>query len=163
MKLERTREWWLAKARREGDAEVGAGVRAFDPQEEERPAMSAEETRIAFGRLVNLMRRQRGLSLEKLAAQAALDVGELVSIEDDLHYTPEPRTVFQLARTFKVSHKALMQLAGLTVAKDSVLHKEAVRFAARSESIEKLTPEESEALESFVAILSEGEDAPKTH
>ena len=162
MKLERTREWWLAKARREGDAEVGAGVRAFDPQEEERPAMmSAEETRIAFGRFVNLMRRQRGLSLEKLAAQAALDVGELVSIEDDLHYTPEPRTVFQLARTFKVSHKALMQLAGLTVAKDSVLHKEAVRFAARSESIDKLTPEESEALESFVAILSE--DAPKTH
>ena len=50
-----------------------------------------------------------------------------------------------------------MQLAGLTAANDVGLRQEAVRFAARSESVQKLTPEESSALEAFVAILSEQE------
>ncbi len=53
-----------------------------------------------------------------------------------------------------------MQLAGLSAAKDSLVRQEAVRFAARSESVEKLTKEENAALETFVAILSE-QDAKK--
>ena len=47
-----------------------------------------------------------------------------------------------------------MQLAGLA-ANDAGFRQEAVRFAARSESLERLTPEESSALEAFVAVLSE--------
>jgi hypothetical protein len=31
MKCERSKEWWLAKARREGDASIGAGLLARDP------------------------------------------------------------------------------------------------------------------------------------
>ena len=78
-------------------------------------------------------------------------------IEDDLHYVPEPRTVFKLAETFEVSQQRLMQLAGLAAANDAGLRQEAVRFAARSEAVHKLTPEESSALEVFVAVLSEQE------
>lgn len=161
MKLERSKEWWMARARREGDAVIGAGLLAFDPVPEERPAATlpaaVEETRIAFGRFVNLMRRRRGLSMEQLAQVADLDASELLVIEDDLHYVPEPRTVFKLATTFEVSQQRLMQLAGLAAANDAGFRQEAVRFAARSEAVHKLTREESSALEAFVAILSEQE------
>jgi transcriptional regulator with XRE-family HTH domain len=161
MRLERSKDWWLARARREGDAAVGAGLLAFDPAPEERPssaqAAPVEETRIAFGRFVNLMRRRRGYTMERLAEVADLDASELLAIEDDVHYVPEPRTVFKLAQTFNVSQQRLMQLAGLAAANDLGFRKEAVRFAARSESVQKLTLEEASALEAFVAILSERE------
>lgn len=159
MKLERSKEWWMARARREGDAVIGAGLLAFDPMPEERPAGASaavvEETRIAFGRFVNLMRRRCGFSMERLAQVADLDASELLVIEDDLHYVPKPRTVFKLAETFEVSQQRLMQLAGLAAANDAGFRQEAVRFAARSEAVHKLTPEESSALEAFVAVLSE--------
>lgn len=158
MKLERSKEWWMARARREGDAVIGAGLLAFDPVPEERPTAqtaAVEETRIAFGKFVNLMRRRRGFSMERLAEVADLDASELLVIEDDVHYVPEPRTVFKLAQTFEVSQRRLMQLAGLAAANDAGLRQEAVRFAARSEALQKLTPEENSALEAFVAVLSE--------
>lgn len=158
MKIERSKEWWMARARREGDAAVGAGLLAFDPVSDERPAtqaVAAEETRIAFGKFVNLMRRRRGLSMERLAEVAELDASELLVIENEVHYVPEPRTVYKLAQTFEVSQRRLMQLAGLAAANDAGLRQEAVRFAARSEAMHKLTPEENSALEAFVAVLSE--------
>lgn len=161
MRLERSKEWWLSRARREGDAVIGAGLLAFDPAPEERATSAhgaaVEETRIAFGKFVNLMRRRRGLSLERLADVADLDASELLVIEDNVHYVPEPRTVYKLAQTFDVSQRRLMQLAGLSAANDVGLRQEAVRFAARSEALQKLTPEEASALEAFVAVLSEQE------
>jgi len=161
MKIERSKEWWLGRARREGDGFIGAGMMAFDPAPEERtPASGADEGRIAFGKFVNLMRRRQGLSMEKLAEEADLDASELLVIEESAAYVPDPRTVYRLAQTFKVPQQRLMQLAGLTVANDAGLRREAVRFAARSESVQKLTPEESSALEAFVAILSEQEPRP---
>jgi len=159
MRIERTKGWWMARARREGDAVIGAGMLAFDPLPDERPETvqlaAVEETRIAFGKFVNLMRRRRGFSMEELARAADLDASELLVIEDDVHYVPGPRTVYKLAETFAVSQRLLMQLAGLAAANDVGFRQEAVRFAARSESVQKLTPEESAALEAFVAVLSE--------
>lgn len=158
MKFERNKEWWLAKARAEGDAFIGAGALAFDPQPE--PASTAaaasptEDLRLAFGRFIRLMRRERGLSVEKLAETAALDLGELVSIEENLDFHPEPRTVYQLARTFDVPQQRLMQLAGLTAARDAGFSTEAVRFAARSESTQRLSREEKAALDAFLQVLS---------
>lgn len=155
MKLQRSKEWWIDRARREGDAVVGAGLVARDPAPESRSLAAGEETRIAFGRFVHLMRRRRGYSMEQLAERADLEPSELLVIEDDVHYVPGPRTVYKLAETFEVPQQRLMQLAGLAAANDAGLAREAVRFAARSESIEKLTAEESAALEAFVAVLSE--------
>lgn len=159
MRFERSKDWWMARARREGDVAMGAGLLAFDPALEKRPSSEqtsfVEETRIAFGKFVNLMRRRRGFSMERLAKEAELDTSELLVIEDDVHYVPEPRTVFKLAQAFDVPQRGLMELAGLLVGTDSNFRNEAVRFAARSESVQKLTPEESSALEAFIAVLSE--------
>ncbi len=156
MRFERSKDWWLSRARREGDCAISAGMLARDPAYEERTG-TMDEARIAFGRFVNLMRRRRGLSMEKLAQEAELDASELLVIEESLNYTPEPRTVYRLAQTFGVPQRSLMVLAGLTVANDRGLRQEAVRFAARSESVQKLTPEESSALDAFVAVLSRQE------
>jgi transcriptional regulator with XRE-family HTH domain len=157
MKLERSREWWLVRARREGDAAIGAGILARDPMPDQKPvsaAANAEETRIAFGKFVNLMRRRQGLTIEGLAEEADLDVSDLLIIEDHLEYIPDPRTIYKLAQTFDVSQQRLMQLAGLAVANDAGFRQEAVRFAARSEAVQKLNLEEASALEAFIAVLS---------
>lgn len=101
------------------------------------------------------MRRSKHLTVEKLADDADVEISELVSIEEDAHYKAELRTVYQLAEFFDVQKSGLLQVAGLTVPKDTRLVDEAVRFAARSEPVAELTREERAALDAFVAVLSE--------
>ena len=162
MRIVRSKEWWLAKARSEGSSEVGAGLHSLVPQMSTTASPAAsEETRVAFGKFINLMRRQRRLSVEKLAQVADVDVADVVNIEDDLNYLPDARTVYRLAETFSVPQQHLMQLAGLAVTPDESFREQAVRFAARSESMQKLSPEESAALAAFVSILSKRDDEKK--
>jgi HTH-type transcriptional regulator, competence development regulator len=160
MKIERSREWWLKRAREE-DISLGAGSLALGPAPEDAriktATVPAEETRIVFGIFVKLMRRRLSLTMEKLAQVADIDARELLIIEDDVRYVPGPRTVYQLATAFKVPQRSLMKLAGLSASNDDVFRQEAVRFAARSEAVQRLTPEENAALEAFVAVLSNQE------
>lgn len=157
MKIDIDKDWCLRMAALEGDAVIGAGSRAIDPDFEGDVAHSTakEETGVAFGRFVRLMRRQRQLTLERLADDADIEIGELVLIEDDPHHKPDTRSVYQLAQTFGVPASSLLQVAGRTVPRDDRLIQEAVRFAARSEPIVALTQEERVALDAFVAVLSE--------
>ena len=161
MKVDIDKEWCMRMAQLEGDAEIGAGRMAFDPvfDGESVPveASGEEGLSIAFSRFITLMRRRRGITIEKLADDADVDVTDLVQIESDPHHKPELRTTYQLANYFEVSQSSLMQVAGLTAPKDARLFDEGVRFAARSEPTAELTPEEDAALEAFVAVLSEQE------
>jgi transcriptional regulator with XRE-family HTH domain len=156
MKFELTREQARKIATLEGDAVVGAGSPAFTEGEQAGISVvdCTSELRLAFGRFVALMRRNRRMTAEKLADQADIDLSELLSIEQDPHYVPEPRTVYQLANCFKVPEGRLMELAGLAIVRDVGFAQEAVRFAARSESIAKLTEEERSALEEFITLIS---------
>jgi transcriptional regulator with XRE-family HTH domain len=157
-KIALTKEWCMNASEREAHAEVGAGLLALESSPEAlagSPQPDVDESRIAFGRFVQLMRRKRGLTLEDLETKADIDLGELVSIEEGIPHVPEPRTIYQLAQFFKVPSKGLLQLSGLSKARDARFEHEAVRFAARSESVEKLTDEEAAALERFIAVLSE--------
>lgn len=155
MRFQIPKEWCIRMAALEGDAEIGAGAAAADPvfDGEAVPAFQ-EEPSVPFSRFVRLMRRSRGLSVEKLADDAEVDIGELVGIEEDAHHKPEVRTVYQLANFFGVPRANLLQVAGLTAPRDDYLIEEAVRFAARSEPVVALTKEERAALEAFVAVLS---------
>lgn len=159
MRIDVSKEWCARMAQLEADAEIGAGLLAIDPVfDGEAAAALTEETEganVAFGRFIRLMRRSRQLSVEKLADDADVEISELVSIEEDAHYKPDLRTVYQLAEFFKVQQAGLLQIAGLTVPKDTRLVDEAVRFAARSEPVTELTREERAALDAFVAVLSE--------
>lgn len=156
MKIEVSKDWCLRMAQREGDAEIGAGRLAIDPVfDGEHIPTDVEGPNVAFGRFVNLMRRQQGMSLEQLAVDADVDMADLVEVESDPYHRPELRTACQLASYFKVPQAGLMQVAGLAAPKDARLFDEGVRFAARSKSTAELTPEEGAALEAFVAVLSE--------
>ena len=158
MKLNISKEWCLRMANFEGDAEIGAGFLASDAAlATESGTAGAESDRganLAFGRFVRLMRYRRGVSIQKLAEDADVDLADLLEIESNPRHKPELRTAYQLARYFDVPQSNLMQVAGLTTLKDVQLQDEAVRFAARSEPTSKLTPEEGAALEAFVVALN---------
>ncbi len=162
MKIEFTKEWCLRMAQFEAetdsDFEVGAPHRAPEALAETHTNDLSQSSNIVFGRFVRLMRRHQHLTLEKLAQDARIEISELVEIEEDTRHSPDPRTVYQLATHFKVPMPQMLQLAGLTVAKDSRLIDEAIRFAARSESVEALNEVERAALEAFVSVLSERKD-----
>lgn len=150
------REW----LRRHADAEdrcvsVSVGGLVSD-MEMLKPLAEAETvTRVAFSLLVRLTRRSHGMTPERLAEAADLDLAEVVSIETGEELLPEPRTVFKLAKALKLPEGGLMELAGLVRRHDARLESAAVRFAARSESMERLTKEEEAALREFVRTLSE--------
>jgi transcriptional regulator with XRE-family HTH domain len=109
----------------------------------------------AFAKLVGLRRRDMRLTVEQLAERAEVDVAEVVSIELGQLDQPEPRTVFKLAGALKLPAQKLMQVSGLAVPRDTRFNDAVVRFAARSEPIEKLSKEEHAALEEFVRFLAE--------
>jgi HTH-type transcriptional regulator, competence development regulator len=154
MKLTLTKEWFLRRVALEGDVDIAAGLPARHPSLDEEHPDAPGDTRLALGPLVQLTRRKNRMSMEKLAEDARVDLAEVVSIERDPSFRPEPRTVYQLAQVLKLPSKGLLQLSGNTVVKDEHFREEAVRFAARSGPIERLTPEEKRVLEEYVAFLS---------
>ena len=116
-------------------------------------SLRAEETRLVFGRFVNVARRRCGLTIEKLADDADIEVGELLSIEEDPHYEPDLRTVWGLSNAFDLPQAALMKLAGLAIPKDNQWLDEAVRYAARSAPIKDLTSDEQAFHDAVVSVL----------
>lgn len=111
----------------------------------------------AFGRLIEFARREQGLSVEKLAELADVDLAALVGIENDEKALPEVRTVYQLAQALGLPANKMMELAGLAQPRPD-LRMAALRFAARSEPTSKLTPDEREVFEEFVKVLAEASD-----
>jgi len=163
MKMNLSKEWLRQRAALDDKAEVSAGTLDLDRLPAMRPsnvismqaAAEAESPNPAFGRLINLWRRKKGFRIEVLADKARIDVSELIEIERNLNFVPEPRTVYQLAKTLDLPSERMLELSGNLLLRDSSLGKEAVRFAARSESVEKLSKDEQMALEEFVKFLSE--------
>ena len=113
----------------------------------------AEPTRVAFGTLISFRRRALKLSLENLAERARIELDELLRIEDDPTYVPEPRTVHQLAGELKLPTPQLLILSGNASSQNMQLNRAALKFAARSRAVEKLNREETEALNEFVKVL----------
>lgn len=163
MKINLSKEWLRRRAALDEKADVSAGTLDLNRLRETRASKiesiqssaDADSPNPAFGLLVNLWRRNKGMRIEVLADKARIEVAELIEIERNLSYVPEPRTVYQLARTLDLPSERMMQLSGNLLVRDSNLGQEAVRFAARSDSVEKLSKDEQRALEEFVKFLSE--------
>lgn len=136
---------------------VGGLTSTLDPtcQTELTGTQNLETTKTAFARLLQLARRERRWTLEKLAEKADVDLVELFKIETDEAFTPNLRTVHQLASVLSLPVQKLMVLAGLLQIKDVRLQQASVRFAARSEPIGNVSPEEHAALEEYVKFLNE--------
>jgi transcriptional regulator with XRE-family HTH domain len=120
----------------------------------DRTAGATSQTPVrVFGSLIQLLRREKSLTLEKLAEKARVDINELINIEQDPDYEPRPRTVHQLAGVLGLPKRTLVKLSNLTHVHDDELNVAAVRFAARSSTMVELSREERRALAEFVYFL----------
>ncbi|WP_421794282.1 helix-turn-helix domain-containing protein [Hydrocarboniphaga effusa] len=138
----------------EGDATIVAGARAKTLLPHQEPS-AAQTPPGALGKLVQLMRRDRHLSIAVLAEKADVELSDLQGIEHNPLHKAEPRTIYQLADFFGMPKKKLLQLSGLTAANDSHLVSEALRFAASSDPSAELSHDERAALQAFIAVLLE--------
>ncbi len=159
MKLELNREWFEDRINSEDNCEIGAGGAASEPIAGAKIRLSQHPEddfveMYAFGALVELLRRDRMLSIEELAAKARVTAVELLNIENDPKYVPKPRTVHQLAEFFEIPQRSLLKLANVTTVHNDRLRDAAVRFAASSSQVMKLNREERVALTEFVEFLS---------
>ena len=157
MTFDISKAWCRNAGSREEGLDIGAGVIAADPMFTHEPGddESPEASRMALGRFINLMRRDQGLSIEALAEKADIEIGELFSLENNAAHLPDVRTLYQLSEIFGVSQEKLMGLSGLTHANDADYVGEAVRYAAKSASVEVLTEDEHAILNGLISVLSE--------
>lgn len=109
----------------------------------------------AFGVLVRQLRRQKQWTVDELAQRARVDAEDLRQIERDPQYRPRPRVVHQLAAVFGMPERSLMKLSGATITQDNGFQEEAMRFAAKSDDLSKLSRDEQRALNDYVKYLIE--------
>ncbi len=157
MKGKRSHSEWL---KRMADAEnscdaVTTGGLASDLR---MPLPTKLEMPPVFGLLIKFARRERQMSVEKLAKKADVDLSELIAIERKEEVIPTPRTVFQLAKTLHLSMRKLMVISGLAETRDEAISQAVLRFAARSEPTAQLSKEEREAYEEFIKVLVDTSD-----
>ena len=151
---------WLQRmaAAEERCPSISVGGLAVDlglyPRRPARSDLANVNAATALAKLVELWRRQQRLTVEEFAKRSNLTEAEVVGIESG-EFVPEPRALFQVSQVIPVSYDKLMHVAGHVRQPDERLSNGAVRFAARSESMEKLTRQEEEALHDFVNLLAQ--------
>src|SRR5690606_25662564 len=142
---ENLRAWSRRMAQLELGQEIRAGSFGFEdvPARVESEAIpnAGLESNVIFAKFVDLMRRKRGLTGEELAETCNVEVSEASGLKDRSAPQLEPRTVYPLSNCFNLSVSKMMQLAGLKTVEDTSLATSALRFAARSKSMESLTKE----------------------
>lgn len=158
MKTMNTDPAWLKRmAELEDGSFVSVGGWVTALAEAEAPARMFQPTRSAFSRLVQLARRERNMTVERLAEESGIRLADLLRIEQDEHYTPTPRVVYRVAQCFSLPETELMALAGLLEVSDNEFSDAALKFAARSAPVQELTREEHAALQEFVRYLTHRE------
>jgi HTH-type transcriptional regulator, competence development regulator len=159
MKLQLSPAWYEREIQNEEHLHVTAGSSRIDPLLEEarmhRAALAPRAgTTLAFGRLINLQRRHEQMSLEALAEKADVALDDLINIERCEEVRLEPHTVHKIGIALNLPMPKLLQLSGLLDTEDREFREAALRFAARSEPVEKLSREEDQALSEFVQFLA---------
>ena len=155
MKMNTDEAWLLKKAAQEDGCLVSVGGLVDALQQAEPPSSNVIPMKHAFARFTQLARRDRSLSLETFAENVGVDLIELFKIETEEHYRPAIQTVHKIAEFLKVPEVKLMALAGLLQVEDAQFQTAALKFAARSVPVEKLTREEHSDLDGIVRILRE--------
>lgn len=137
-----------------GGVSVGGLARDLDMLSSMRmPPASSSIGSHAVARLIQLWRRRARLDVVKLADQAGLTPEEVFAAEQG-DRTPEPRVLHALSEVLDVSYDKLLHLAGHTKDRDEAMETAAVRFAASSDSVADLSPQDEEALHRFISLLA---------
>jgi transcriptional regulator with XRE-family HTH domain len=107
---------------------------------------------VVISRLVQLARREARQSPEQFAKQTSLSLEELQAIEAATR-VPEPRVLYSISEALDISYQKLLTLAGHRKQRDNSLEREALKFAASSAPMDKLSKTEAEALHDFLSLL----------
>ncbi|HEV3440170.1 MAG TPA: helix-turn-helix transcriptional regulator [Gemmata sp.] len=127
----------------------GLGVRlAALKAEDRRPELAA------VGKAVELMRRERGLSTEKLALRAHVTEDALFDLERGLRM-PNTRDVIRLVCVvLDIPADKLIAAAGLSGSPDPTLTSAAMRLASQAKMPEILSAPEHAALNEFMGAIA---------
>ncbi len=111
-----------------------------------------ETGRIPFGQFLQLLRRRKKLTVDGLSQKIGIDRHELAIMEQS-NNAPEPIILKHLSEFYKVPLQQMLKVAGVIRDLDDRFIEHTSRFAAKSESFDKLTSEEKKALDEFVTFL----------
>jgi len=111
-----------------------------------------------FQRIIRDLRLKAGLSVDRLAKKLGIDREEIIQMERDSNYHPSPLTLFTLSKFYNIPQRNLAMLAGAITSCSDDIRQEASRFAACSESFQKLDNDEKKALDEFVSFLKSKTD-----
>lgn len=165
MKLELSQEWYereLLKDEMNPAPSVTAGqadtinLLTLDTYCNVIPFSYNDTNTFALSRFVTFARRAKGWNIEMLAIKAEINLEEALLLEHEDITHVAPRTITQVAKVLDLPVKKLMALAGLVPLDDRNFKAATLQFAARSESVTKLTDSERIAYEDFIKILKEG-------
>jgi transcriptional regulator with XRE-family HTH domain len=113
---------------------------------------TAAQQRIDFHLFLQLLRRRKGLTIDDLVQETGIDHDELVSMERG-GTVPEPLVLDRLSSFYDVPRNQMLRLAGVVRDVDEDFLEHASRFAAQSESFDKLTREERKAVDDYLGFL----------
>ncbi len=109
--------------------------------------------RYAFQVTLKNLRRAKGLTVEQLAKKTGIDHDEVLAMERNDGYRPQPYTLHILSKFYGIPDERLAALAGAFREIPEDIRESATRYAAQSESFAKLTKQERRALDEFVDAL----------
>lgn len=157
MPIERSREWWLARIDAEPDVPIGAasGLADAEPRAGDGETAVGAPAAPSFSEFVHLLRRREGLSVDRFAEAVDIELSDAQAIEEDPFYRVDARTVWAIARTYQLPQGPLNEMAGVVVANDVEAFLDRHRYAARSELVTALSPEEVALLDVVVSVIGD--------
>lgn len=168
-----TNAWLRRRIERDPDVDTDAGLPITKPEVlqafvgEKRAARTVKVTAaresLVLETLLRQLRRRDGVDVSRLAAAIRVPEEELSAIERDRTFMPKPRTIHQLALHYKIPPRALLKLSAAAEKRDRELDEVAVRFAASSDGVLKLTRDEEKRLNDFVKYLRKYKECASDH
>ncbi len=157
-----TRDWLMKAVGLEGDCDISAGpvmpvVEVNSPASTALVEVKREKVHEAFSILMRQLRLDQKMTVEELAHRIEVEPEQLHRIERHVGFKPPPRTLHRLAEWHRLPLNAVIQMAGGVKKMNRSLEESVLCFAAKSESFERLNPDEKRLLNEFVQCLREQE------
>jgi transcriptional regulator with XRE-family HTH domain len=111
---------------------------------------------MAIGKLVELRRREKGLTIEELRHEANVTESALIDLERGLRLPNTRDVICLLARFLELPADKLLAAAGLNGDPDPALSSAVLRFARQATAPERLSPPEHKALGEVLQVLAAG-------
>lgn len=108
---------------------------------------------IALGKLIELKRRETGLTIDRLAESAHVTVCEVMNLERGLGEGVDSAVLQSVASALHLPPQKLATMLGSRAPEARPIQEAAVRFAARTSGMDELKQVERDALSEFVEAL----------